>query len=86
MAVSNVRFRTPLYAAFCVFTALLIGCQPSTKLDELAPAACDSGFTSIAQVQGEGEVSPMLDAQVTVKGIVTYIEQSWGSASITISR
>ncbi|RUO62111.1 ExeM/NucH family extracellular endonuclease [Pseudidiomarina insulisalsae] len=50
--------------------ALLAGCTPTQPTTTVA-AACAQSSHSIAQVQGDAAVSPLLDQQVQVSGTVT---------------
>ncbi len=50
-----------ILAASCLFVAF----------NGMADSACQQANTTIAQIQGSGAVSPLLDQKVTIEGIVT---------------
>ena len=70
-------FRTPLYAAvFCA--AIIAGCQSNHSDNEFVQKRCSSRTTPVSSVQGNGAVSPMLDREVTIRGIVTLVQSNHG--------
>lgn len=63
----KLLLRTPLTAAFFC-SVFLFGCSPSPEPTALT---CDGDVTAISSVQGAADISPLLDRQVTVRGVVT---------------
>ncbi len=66
---------TPLFAAFFYF--LLLNSIVAGGA-EIAVSACDTDSTPIAEIQGNRFVSPLVDQQVTVQGVITLIEAGKG--------
>lgn len=67
-------FRAPLYATF--FCALLLSACTSNR--DLSETPCANPSHSISSVQGDGFKSPLLGQQVTVRGIVTLVQDDQG--------
>ena len=67
-------FKTPLYAAFfCAF--VLSSCSTT---EEQTEGQCQVNNTPVSAIQGSGDTSPMLGQQVTVKGVVSLIQDDMG--------
>ncbi len=71
---------TPLHAAFfcACLSALLYACTNSESPADAAAGQCAAAVTPIAAVQGDGYGSPLQGRQVTVRGIVTLLENGRG--------
>jgi len=70
-------FRTPLKAAFfCV--AILAACTQDQASSDTVVTQCPALTTPIADVQGDTAESAMLGQKVTVKGIVTLVQNGQG--------
>lgn len=70
-------FGTPLYAAFFCILALA-GCKPDQSDTNMGSASCPARTTAIARVQGSSTNSPLLGEQVTIRGIVTLLQNQQG--------
>ena len=70
------NLRTPLYAAF--FCAILTSCTATQSTRDTGLVQCPDQTSTIADVQGAGSQSPMLGLKVTVRGIVTLIQNDKG--------
>ena len=71
------NLKTPLYAAFFC-AAVLTACTTIQPSREDGLTLCPESTTSIAEVQGSNQKSPLSGQQVTVKGIVTLIQNGAG--------
>ncbi len=64
--------------------AFLAACQPAdhqakpSRSDAAVDGLCDRPVTPVAEVQGIGFESPMANAEVTVRGVVTWSDPSQG--------
>ncbi len=67
---------TPLYAAF--FCAILTACGAPESPPEAAYTQCTQQTATISGIQGDGHESSMTGQQVTVKGVVTLIQNGEG--------
>ncbi|MDO5721523.1 MAG: ExeM/NucH family extracellular endonuclease [Actinomycetaceae bacterium] len=54
------------------------GALPAMADTETPPAAAETTITSIAQIQGEGETSPVVDQTVTTTGVITAVLEGRG--------
>ncbi len=70
-------FRTPLIAAF-FYGATLTACAKAQTTPQRGYEKCTLTTTPIASVQGSGSVSPLLDQQVSVQGVVTLVQDGQG--------
>ncbi len=68
--------KTPLYAAF--FCAVLNACATGGPAPEATHVQCPGRTVAVARVQGDGSESPMQGQQVTIRGIVTLIQDGAG--------
>jgi predicted extracellular nuclease len=57
---------------------VLAACDPSTSSASANGPACDEDVTAIAQIQGDGWVSPLVGTEVTIRGIVTWLDSGAG--------
>jgi predicted extracellular nuclease len=67
------KLKTSLFAAFFV-APLLVSCQQAGA-PLLPEASCDSGFTAISSIQGDGAISPLLGQEHLVRGVVSFLEK-----------
>ena len=65
--------KTPLYAAFFSSISLLCACTSPAMVTELPASACEQESTPIALVQGADFQSSMLERNVTIRGIATFV-------------
>lgn len=75
--MSKRFFKTLLFAAF-FFGVTLTACTQARTTAQIKYAKCTVATTPIAAVQGHGSVSPLLDQQVTVQGVVTLVQNGQG--------
>ncbi len=69
--------RTPLVAAFFL-SVILTACSDAETATRDSYARCAVATTPIASVQGARPVSPLIDQQVTVQGVVTLVQSGQG--------
>ena len=74
MIVIKPFLKTPLLAAFFC-AACLSACAPEPENKQVQ---CSSQTTPIANVQGNGDKSPLLNQLVTVRGVVSLLEPEQG--------
>ena len=70
------NIKAPLYAAF--FCAVLTSCTATHPPPDTGLVQCTDRSTPIANVQGADDQSPLQTRQVTVRGIVTLIQDDEG--------
>jgi len=69
--------RTPLIAAF-FYGATLTACTEARTTPQRGYEKCTLTTTPIAIIQGNSFVSPLLDQQVSVQGVVTLVQDGQG--------
>lgn len=73
----NRLFRTPLIAAF-FYAAISVGCAQDQNTVQGGYTRCAAPTTAIASIQGNRPVSPLLDQQLTIQGVVTLLQNGQG--------
>jgi len=73
----TVKLKTPLSAAF-FYAAVVAGCGLESPETARADSLCPAQTTPIAQVQGNATESPMRGQRITVKGVVTLLQDGLG--------